>query len=542
MFNLFNFKKNTMKKIVFISLLFSMILINVQCTKDFDEINKDPNNPAEVNTMVLLTNAQKSLMDDMQDEWFSGRQGLLWAQYWSQRTYTSEDKYAIRQSTNNTYWRLIYTDISDLNEIIKICKDPQRNVVAAKWGNLNNQIAAATILKFWALQTMTDLYGDIPYEQAFDIANYATPKYSNQKTIYKDMLVQLKSVVDAINTEELAFVGGDIIYGGDAAKWKKFGNSLRLRVALRLSKVTDAEVVALRDQTITDILADPSTVFESNNDNAVFSYIGVTPSNSPMYDAYFTSSRNDFTLAKPFVDLLKGVSDTLNLATNPEKVNPFQGIFDPRLSMIQKPVSGKYLGMPYGMSDAQSKGYRSKCANWYSAGGVVVASDFPTVYIDYAEVCFMMSELNGWNSEWYYKGIRASFDWWAGLYAKYWGSDLSTLNSQIDAYISALPTTVDQNTVMTQKYIAHFMQGYEAWADWKRTGYPKTLLIPGQITHMLSGVPVIFTPLVDTHSDIPHRLTYPFQEATVNGASMTEAATRIGGDFFYTKVWWEGGL
>jgi len=152
-----------MKTIIKLSLGVFLALFFTSCTKNFDKINENPNQPAEVSTPTLLTGAMKGLCDDIYDEWWSGRQSNLYAQYWCQRNYTSEDRYAIRQNINNQYWRLIYHDVMNLIEVIRLNEDPATAAKAAVYGDNNNQIAVATILKVWAMQIMTDTWGDIPY-------------------------------------------------------------------------------------------------------------------------------------------------------------------------------------------------------------------------------------------------------------------------------------------------------------------------------------------------------------------------------------------
>ena len=210
------------------------------CTKNFDKINDNPNQPAEVITPTLLTAAQKGLCDDIYDEWWGGRQSMLYAQYWVQRNYPSEDRYAIRQNINNQYWRLIYHDVMNLQEVIRLNTDAEMKPKAAVYGDNANQIAVATILKVWACQIMTDTWGDIPYSQAFKgsidpATSIPTPKYDKQQDIYASFQTELKNAVNMINLDAPGFTTGDNIFQGDMAKWKKFGNSLRLRVAMRMS-------------------------------------------------------------------------------------------------------------------------------------------------------------------------------------------------------------------------------------------------------------------------------------------------------------------
>jgi hypothetical protein len=549
-----------MKAITKISFGLFLVVFFFGCTKNFDEINTNPNQPAEVTTATLLTAACKGMCDDIYDEWWGGRQSNLWAQYWVQRNYPTEDRYSIRQNVNNQYWRLIYHDIKNLVQIIKLNTDPDTKAAAAVYGDNNNQIAVATILKVWAMQIMTDTWGDIPYSEAFkadDPTNpIPSPKYDKAAVIYDSLSVELKRAVEMIDVNGSGFTSGDVVYGGDMAKWKKFGNSLRLRVALRLSN-TDNYAAAKA------IANEPDIEFmTSNGDNAAFEYVGGGSTNSPLYDALWTSARNDFTVAKPFIDILKGADDTLQ---NPIKVNPFHGLIDPRLQIYSRDRaigSGNYYGIPYGMNESAtqnywSKGYQGsnakKAPSFYVYQGVgqyspvtapvIFNAKFSPVYMEYAEVEFMLSEINGWDQTHYLNGVQASIEWWRDLSVKFEGRDaswVSDFNAQKDAYLAALPAA-GVETVLTQKYLAFYNQAYQAWAEYRRTGYPLMLIKPKQVTNLdADGNPIIFNPLITELTDIPRRLTYPQQEFTVNGANVSEAAKTVGsrGDYMNSVLFW----
>jgi hypothetical protein len=405
---------NTKRNILYTFLATALLLLG--CTKDFEEINTDPNNPLEVSTSALMTSAQKSLLDDIRDEWFSGRQSYLYAQYFAQRNYTEEDRYQIRQTTNNTYWRLIYTDMKDLQEIIRLNTDPATKSKAATYGNSDNQIAAARILKAWAFQILTDTYGDIPYFEALQGETILTPAYTPQQEIYADLIKELTEASAQLNLDEPVLFSGDVIYGGDAGQWKKFANSLKMRVALRMSKVNPDYKTYINE-------ALAAGVFESNEDNAVFTYLGTAPNNAPLYDAYFTAGRNDITLAKPFVELLKGENDVLN-----NKNNPFNGLFDPRLELWARPVNDQYTGLPYGILNNETQTARAGKINMYAQPTIINAANAPLTYMDYAEVCFILSEVNGFDESWYKKGVEASLEYWGSAVAQVnrWSKDHCT--------------------------------------------------------------------------------------------------------------------
>jgi hypothetical protein len=496
------------------ALVLAILLILAACTENFEEINRDPNNPTAVETSSLMANAQKGLLDDIYDEWFSGRQSYLYSQYFAQRNYTEEDRYQLRQPVNNNYWTYIYGDVMDLVEIIRL------NELAGDEG-FKNQVAAARILKVWAMQIMTDTYGDIPYFEAFQAEGKVSPKYSPQSEIYADFIKELTEASAQIDLSQPVFTSGDIIYDGDAAKWKKFANSLKLRVAIRMSKVDPNYKTYINE-------AVAAGVFTSNEDNALFRWLGNTPNASPLHDAYV--GRNDFTLSKTFVDLLKGVNDDAN-----GKVNPFAGRFDPRLSVWASPVNGQYNGMPYGIPNDLTAGPRPGAIDFTTGTGLVISGTSASVYMDYAEVCFILSEANNWNQAWYEKGVVASLDHWrteAGIY----GNLPADYDTKVSQYLAALPAANEEN-VLTQKYISLFLQGSEAWSELRRTGYPKTIVRPGEISYVtVGGARIEFEPLVG--NNIPSRINYPEVEQNLNPKSYREVVARIGADNLQTKVWW----
>lgn len=520
-----------MKKNIYIILGLGLLLFS--CTKDFDEYNTDPNNPSKVTTASLLTTAQKAILDDTRDEWWGGRQSFAWSQYLSQRNYTEEDRYLIRQNVNNNYWDYLYTDLMDLAEIIRLNKDADTKEEASVYGTNENQIAVALTLRAYLIQIMTDTWGDIPFSQAFNIDEYPSPVYDSQESIYAALIQDLTDASNMIDETEPAFTVGDIIYSGDASKWKKFANSLKLRVAIRMKNIPNSNWQTYFDEAVT------AGVFESNGDNAIFAYIGTDPNNSPMYDAYRTQGRNDFTVAKQFVDILKGVDDTLN-----NKTNPFKGLLDPRLAAFISDENvdvygggdpANIIGIPYGMSNGQARAYRSVTPNFYYYLGIFNRPNAKLAYMTYPEVCFLLSERNNWDQTWYADGVAASFDMWGGLANELYGwsgERLAQYQTDVADYIAALPAATPDR-VITQKYINGFLDGYEAWAEIRRTGYPTMLVRPGELTD--DGV--TFTPYVDVDSIMP-RVTYPYEEQTLNSTNYTNAATAIGGDEHNTKLWW----
>ncbi|SPZ83904.1 Susd and RagB outer membrane lipoprotein [Sphingobacterium multivorum] len=278
-------------------------LIATSCSKStFSDINTDPNRPASVTTPTILVTAEKQLVNALRSEEVSLRGAQLFAQYFSQNIYTDQSRYQIPTSYSDNYWTATYKSLNNLNEIIKLNTNETTKAIAAAGtaGTNTNQIAIARILKAYAFQSLTDVFGDIPYESYgnkdadFEALQQdpdnLTPKYASQEKIYKDILNELQQAADTLAKHPTATTFGtaDIIYKGSNSSWAKFANSLRLRVANRI-KGKDA---ALATTHIADAIK--KGVFTSNNDNAVFKYSKTSPNEAPLFRATVTANRKDF--------------------------------------------------------------------------------------------------------------------------------------------------------------------------------------------------------------------------------------------------------
>ena len=493
-----------------------------------------PNAPSEPPTAAVLNNSFKAMVDDFYDQWFGGRFTQVTMQYWTQSEYGDEDRYVYRETMRQT-WEDFYFNAENLRKVIQLNTDEETKNAAAAYGPNEYQIAVARILLSWTFDMMANTWGDIPYYsygnedpsfQALELANtdeeILQPAYADQAVIYADILNELKEAAEQIGTDPQESIEGDNLYGGDMSKWVKFANSLRLRIALKVMAVDPA----LANQHISEISA--GEVFENDNESAVFVYETSDGNASPYYRAYNVDNRSDFAMAYSFVQLLKGenVVDTLGADLT---TNPFAGIVDPRLDIFaQQNSDGVYIGMPVVENSSEAA-----TINWESLPGdaIINTPDFGQPIITYAEVMFIMSELNGWDQTYYEAGIRGSMERW-GIAA-----------SEIDDYIAAVPAA-SMETVLTQKYIALYMDPHTAWTEYRRTGYPQTLVSPNSAFTI--NVPVrgitknfIFEPLIPT-DDLPKRMRYPQYEQTLNGDNWAEAvADYEDGDAITSKLWWD---
>ncbi|MDR1880966.1 MAG: SusD/RagB family nutrient-binding outer membrane lipoprotein [Tannerellaceae bacterium] len=508
-------------------LLVSFVLLFALSCEDMEKMNIDPDYPAEVPSNMVFSGAQKKAMDYVYDNWFSGRQCLVYSQYWAQRNYTEEDRYQIRESVNNNYFNHFYTILASFDDVIRLNTDPEKAVVSSAYGANANQIAASMIMKVWLYSVMTDTWGDIPYSEAGKLKEgIYYPKYDDQKEIYAALIGQLTEAAAMIDESDVAFTGGDMVYGGDASAWKKFANSLKCRLALHTSKVD-----ATWKTHIAQALADG--VFTSNADVAAYHYSSTAPEYSYFYSGYYIEARNDFTITRTLVDILKGQRDTLN-----NKTHPWEGALDPRLTVYTTPgPDNTYVGMPYGVPTASSSRFRGGAPNWYANPPLHLNPDYPVPLMTYAEILFIRSEYNGFSAAEYEAGVKASVDYWTTLAGE---------PSDAADYLEAVKQAgANAETVALQKYIDFFNNGTEAWTEIRRTGYPDQLIRPGEITvagsETVNGVDIRFEPLSDTKGMIIARVKYPTNESTLNGNNFNEAVARLddGTNNYYTHMFWD---
>lgn len=481
------------------------------------EYLSDPNSPEVAPTSGIMNRVQKQFMDDTRDVWFSGRQMTLWVQYWNQVNYTEEDRFQYRETVNQGAWNDIYMNAQDLKDIITLNTDEATAGDMAKYGPNVNQISASRIMLTYIYLHAVEMWGDVPYWsygssnesfQANQLKDNSLdqPVYAKQADIYADMLKELDEAQAAIDVNSL-MMEGENFFGGDAMKWKKFANSLRLRIANRVKDVYSGAQAHIDG-------AIAAGVMDSNADNAGVTYENNAVNGAPMYQGFVVSARQDFAPSYQFVELLKGN----------------KGIFgaDPRLDMyVADNGDGLKLGIPLTASNDIVASF-----NWESAPGAsILAANFTEYYMEYAEVCFLMSEVNGWDQGWYEKGVRASMERW-GVAA-----------ADIDAFVGSMPAAGEE-AVMMQKYVALYLQSMEAWSEYRRTGYPNTLVKandPYDYTWSIAGVDTTstyeFVPIGGL-TDVPARNKYLLNEASINETNVKAAGDAMGGDAQDSKLWW----
>lgn len=522
-----------MKKILIAVMTISSLVSVTNCRQDFQEINTNPNLTTTPTTYGLFNSATKELMDISRGSFSSARMALPWVQYSAQRNYTEEDRFQFREDVNQSLFRDYYRVALDFKKIIEFNTNPSTAAQNEVYGPKNNQIAVSRIFLSYIFHNLADTWGDIPYYsygskdpdfQALNLeGNITQPKFASQAKVYADILKELKEAAEMIDTSKPIFYkkssfDGENIFSGSSSKLKRFANSLRLRVATRVKGVVPGA-----EQHISEAIA--SGVMQSNSDNVGVKYQDDSVLPAPQYSAFFISNRTDYSPSNTLIDFLKG--ELGEFGVDPRLQKYAAPIGTARNSIPQKTYTEstdlkKYKGMPYGIKSSQTASQRSSTSLFSYE---VLRKDYTEIFMEYSEVCFLLSEANGWDETWYKKGVKASMD--------KWGVD----EAKSTAFVNSLPAANKAN-VITQKYAALFMQPYEAWAELRRTGYPEHLLKVNGTYKLNTTGDYTFTALLGL-TDVPSRLTYPTSLSSLNPDNYKAAQAAVGGDKLDTKLIWD---
>jgi hypothetical protein len=485
-------------------------VFSTACKTDLTDLNVNPNNPTVAPATALFTSAANSTLSTWSGAGVQNSMTELWAQQMAQIQYIDEDRGHIRTSTVDALWSGQYAGpLEDLRKVIDQATAAKQPEVAGP----------AKVLQSWEFQQMTDLWGDIPYSEALagDVGGSLTPKYDAQKDIYYGLLKTLTDASVAMKAGLTAVDPGlgsaDPIYQGDPPSWQLLANSLRARLAMRMSKADPAKAAT----ELTAAFA--AGTFTSNADNAKIIWPGDGVYDNPL-SANF-STRDDHRVAKTLVDTLM-------------KLN------DPRLKIYAQPTVADptvYAGMQNGLDNTFTKQFYNTTSRvgalWYpgatvyGAFGTPAGKKTPSYIMTYAEVSFIKAEAAekglggltaGQAAAFYNAGVTASITQWGGS-----ASDAATYLAQPGVAYAGGAAGLQQ--IGLQKWIALFTQGEEAWSEWRRTGNPASI-VPGP--KMYSDVPTI-----------PRRLLYSGAEQSVNAASLKAAIATQGADSYATRVWWD---
>lgn len=511
--------KEIMKKIFKLILIVTVLMVvHTGCDEGFDELNTSKTGAISIDPAFQLNNAVISssfpgstvIYDvGIVQQIISPNSGVLTGANYNQ------DNRDATEDLWQGYFRNVIRNTRDV--IARVQDNPERS----------NLMHMARIIQAHAFMVLTDNYGDIPYDEGGNgyLDQVFFPAYESQEDIYPKIMQELREASAALNASG-KIENADVLYGGNVDKWKKFANSLLLRAGMRLSKVDPTQAA----QVVSEAFA--SGVITSNADNAVRrhdnNYL------NPVGNMLNSTEAANFYMTEPFVDYLKGTNDPRLSAIAVRYVGAKSG--PEQTTDRQSYDAADQIGMPMGHDNGSITTVAADLglASFYDFTQVdrrrVADRDAPQYFVTASQSLLLLAEAKerGWIStattveEFYNAGVRANMEQMAEYDAA------SEIDPQaIDDYLVANPfdpaTALEQ--INTQYWVSSLMNGPEAFANFRRSGYPALdpNPFPGQ----------------DITGDFIRRLTYPNSEISVNTDNVNVAIARMGADNLDTRVWWD---
>ena len=478
-----------MKKIF---LILTAAVMAVSCSDNIEDLNQNIKDPTAVSGESLFASAQKQLADQIVTPNVNLNNLRLWTQQLQETTYTDESQYdQITRAIPDNHWREMYRDVlKDLDEAARVISETDNDLTNAL---KPNKLAIIEVLTVYAYSNLVETYGNVPYSEALDIDNLL-PAYDDGLTVYKDLIARLNAAIGGMNVGVGSFNGSqDLMYSGDVAQWKKFANSLKLRMGITLSDVDEGLARTTVESAFT------SGVFTSNADNGSYMYSASAPNNNPMNDNLVLSGRNDYVAAVTIIDIMNGLED-------------------PRRPAYFTDVDGEYIGGEIGEISAYP--------DFSHVADRVVDPAEPGVLLSYVEVRFLLAEaaargfsVGGDAATHYAAGITASFDYWnvdgVADYLARPDVDYTT------ALAASTSTPAWKQVIGVQAYLGLYNRTFASYLSIRRLDYP----ILDEPTGAESGFPV--------------RYLYPVVEQTLNPDNYNQASSEIGGDAAETQLFWD---
>ena len=551
-----------MKKILASILLISLLQ---SCGREsMEELNTDPNSYYTATPASVLTYAQKQLGDYVSTPDVNVNNLRLTMQYWQTTTYQDESRYNFStRNVSNQVWNRLYVRVfKNLDQTRKLVLAYQPTAAeAGTWEKTKkNQLAIIDLQQVYAFQILVDTYGDIPYTQAGDIDVNPLPKYDSGKDVYASLITRAKASIANLDTSGSSFGAGDKFYAGNVAKWKKFGNSLLLKLGI---SIADSDAVLAKSTVEAAILGG---VFTSKADDCVLTYLTASPNFSALYTSLVASNRNDYVVGKTIVDKMNAGSDVRRDVYFQKNVHYLAGsvtgvsgntvTFTPASTA---PAAAPQVGdnvyvMPNTLvGTIASISGNSFTLNGYNAGSIVKDNDLgfgffykggtigssssfnsnsrvgsfayttttPGIILNYTEVAYYLTEASarwgiaGTPAANYAAAINASFSQW------------NKSAAEAAAYLLANPydATNWKKSIGEQAWLAMYDQPIQSWTFYRRLDFPVLTPAVGAVSESNNLVPV--------------RLRYPVTEQSTNPTNYAAGSAAIGGDFLYTKIFWD---
>ena len=500
-----------MKKIL-ITFLALGVLASCEFDKGFEEMNVNPNSAAQVGVATKITKLQTDISGSRYENW---RNSMIYnstiVQHHAENNWWAGDTYNRNDDWSFAQWNQAYGGmVKGVQDIIAQLESE---------GDSGTHMGMARIMRVFIFHRVTDLYGDCPYSEAGQgyISGILTPKYDAQQDIYMDMLKELEEAVAQISGDG-ALGAADVMFGGSAAHWKAFGNSMMLRLAMRL---TAADAATAQAWAVKAIGAGTMT---SNDHIASVKHGDGSSGRKNGHGEVFDVDQGS-RISTSFMSRMNG---------DPRKTRLFMRAGD------KNQDAANLIGMKNGLKNDP---YTDLDGNAIPAAGdttvyAMAATELqsitaPMVFQTYAEVEFLKAEaaIRGWIStsdkDHYEAGVTAAMKMLEGIYgtAPIADADIAAFLAGDGAYKAGGSVAERWEQVMDQYFIATYLNEYEAYANWRRSGFPNITATrhPGSYTNGQFMV----------------RMIYPTAESGSNAANYAAAVANQGADSYTTPVWWD---
>jgi hypothetical protein len=469
----------------------ALVLVAFSCTKPLNSLNVNPKSSTVALATAVFTQTEKNFSDGNTTTNIAVAPFRVVSQEWTENSYIYEAIYdfAVYDCPDN-WWNTMYINVIHNAALAKQAFPVN---FAGTAGALRNDLDITDLLEVYAYSELVETFGDVPYTQA-ENPSIPFPKYDDAATIYADLLMRIDTCIAGLNVNESAMGSADLIYGGDVTEWIKFAASLKLRMAMLLADVDPTTASAKVNEAIN------TGVFQSNNDNALFSYDPASPTNSnPIWQAIFYSGRHDFVPANLLVSTMVGWND-------------------PRVPYYFTQYNGGYSGGNPG----QGNGY----GLFSDFGAALYTASLPGDLLDYPEVQFYLAEavergfIPGMAATFYNNAITASIQFWGDNNS----ADATTYLALPSVNYATAAGTWRQK-IGYQEWIASYNRNWESWTTIRRLGYPDINVV---------------SPPVGAVSTYPLRLYYPINEVSSNPINWQAAAQKLPGgqDVVTAKLFW----
>ena len=501
-----------MKKILITCLTLGFFFASCDFDKGFEEMNVNPNSAAQVGVATKITKLQVDISGARYENW---RNSFIYnstiVQHHAENNWWAGDTYNRNDDWSFAQWNQAY------NNMVKGAQDIIKQLETD--GDTGTHMGMARIMRVFIFHRVTDLYGDIPYSEAGKgyTDGILTPKYDSQEVVYMDMLKELEEAVAQISGDG-ALGSADVIFGGSAAKWKAFGNSMMLRLAMRL---TQADATTAEAWAVKAIAAGTMT---SNDHIASVKHGDGSTGNRNGHGEVFLADQGS-RISTSFMS---------RMVNDPRKTRLFMRQSDK--SQTAADLLGMKNGLkndPYTSLDGVSIPAAGDTGVYAMAATELQSLTAPMVLQTYAEVEFLKAEaaIRGWISSsdkaHYEAGVSAAMKMLEGIYGTtpISDADVSAYLAGDGAYKTGGSVVERWEQVMDQYWIATYFNEYEAYSNWRRSGFPT--------------ITATRHPNSYTNGQFMVRMIYPTSESGNNAANYAAAVANQGADEYTTPLWWD---